>query len=249
MASRTDAVPAPTIIVDEVHVTYRVYASGKRLDRSGRTVGRQGRRSLREVRAVKGVSFVAHEGEVIGVIGHNGSGKSTLFRAMTGLLPVTTGRIWAQGRPTLLGVNAALIDELSGSQNVILGLLGMGMSRAEAVELHDSVAEFAGVEEFIDLPMRTYSAGMAARLKFAIATARPHSILLVDEALNVGDKQFKEKSEARIEALRASASTVMVVSHALGSIIDMCTRVIWIDHGTVRMDGEPDEVVAAYRAQ
>jgi teichoic acid transport system ATP-binding protein len=252
MASMTDGpaspddLRAPTIVIDNVHVTYRVYASGRRISRSDLRVGRVGLRGMREIHALKGVSFVAHEGETVGVVGHNGSGKSTLFRAMAGLLPATIGKVWASDRPTLLGVNAALIAELSGEKNVRLGLLALGMTRRESIELEESVIEFAGLQEHISHSMRTYSAGMAARLRFAIATAKPHSILLLDEALAVGDKNFRATSAQRIDELRASAGTVMVVSHSMSSILEMCTRVIWIDHGLVRMDGDPAEVVAAY---
>jgi teichoic acid transport system ATP-binding protein len=241
-------VGAPTIVVDDVHVKYRVYASGKRVGKKGKAVLAPGVRGAREVHALKGVSFVAHEGETVGVIGHNGSGKSTLFRAISGLLPTTSGRIWAEDRPILLGVNAALLPELSGEKNVKLGLLALGFSAAEAETRTPEIAEFADLEEFIEHPMRTYSAGMGARLRFAIAAAKNHSILLIDEALAVGDREFRAKSEERIRELQEGAGTVMVVSHSMGAILEMSTRVIWIDHGLVRMDGDPQEVVDAYRA-
>jgi len=258
MASKTEALAPeptpgerrPTVIVDDVHITYRVYASGKRMEESDGVIGgrlRKGIRGAREVHAVRGVSFTAHEGETIGVIGHNGSGKSSLFRAMTGLLPPTSGRIWAADRPTLLGVNAALLPELSGDKNVRLGLLALGFSPAEAAAAVPSVAEWADLQAFISHPMRTYSAGMGSRLRFAIASAKQHSILLIDEALSTGDRAFRAKSEARIRELHASAGTVLIVSHSMGSILDMSTRVIWMDHGQIRMDGDPEEVVDAYK--
>lgn len=245
MADRSE----PTLIVNDVHVTYRVYASGKRINRNGLPLRRSDMRGLREIHALRGVSFAAHEGETIGVIGHNGSGKSTLFRAMTGLLPVTQGNVWAEQRPMLLGVNAALLQELSGAKNVRLGLLALGMGRRDIAQLEEGVAEFAGMQEYIDLPMRTYSSGMAARLKFAIATAREHPILLIDEALNVGDKAFRAKSADRIAELRKNAGTVMIVSHSMSSILEMCTRVIWLDHGKIKMDGAPEDVVAEYNGR
>lgn len=227
-------------------MTYRVYASGKRIGASGQPVRRTDLRGVRQIHALRGVSFAVHEGETVGVIGRNGSGKSTLFRVMTGLLPVTGGTVWAKQPPMLLGVNAALLQDLSGAKNVRLGLLALGVGHREIARLEDGVAEFAELEDYIDLPMRTYSSGMAARLRFAIATARSHPILLIDEALNVGDKAFRAKSAERIAELRKDAGTVMIVSHSMKSILDMCTRVIWIDNGQIRMDGDPEEVIAAY---
>ena len=192
------------------------------------------------------MSFVAREGESIGVIGHNGSGKSTLMRSISGLLAPAQGQVFASTRPALLGVNAALIPTLSGEKNVILGGLALGMAPDEIQGKYDDIVEFADLEEFIDLPMKSYSSGMSARLRFSIAVSRDHQILLVDEALAVGDKGFRQKSEARIREMREQAGTVFLVSHSMKSILDTCNRVIWIDHGELKMDGDPREVVAAY---
>ena len=219
---RTPAVLGPpTIVVDDLHVTYRVLATGKRQQ------GQQQRRLLRrriptrgmrEIQAVKGVSFVAHEGEAIGLIGTNGSGKSTLLRAVAGLLPATRGRIWADGHPTLLGVNAALINELSGERNIVLGGLALGMTRQEVRTRYDDVADFAGIGDFLELPMLTYSSGMAARLRFAIASSVQHRILLIDEALATGDAVFRAAARQRIRELREEAGTVFLVSHSLDTV-------------------------------
>ncbi|MGB2977554.1 MAG: ATP-binding cassette domain-containing protein, partial [Propionicimonas sp.] len=170
----------PVVIVDGVHVKYQVFASGKAVGASklGRTT-----RGVRTVHALKGVSFVAYENESIGVIGANGSGKSTLMRAMVGLTPPAEGAVFASSRPNLLGVGAALLPDLSGDRNIVLGGLALGFERSEIESLRDDIVAFAELEEFIDLPMRTYSSGMQARLKFAIAAAKQHEILIVDEAL------------------------------------------------------------------
>jgi teichoic acid transport system ATP-binding protein len=143
-------------------------------------------------------------------------------------------------------VGAALIRDLSGERNVILGGLALGLTLDEIEARFDEIVDFAGIREFIELPMRTYSSGMTARLKFAIATAREHDILIVDEALAVGDKTFRKRSEARIRHIRDNAGTVFLVSHSMQSIRDTCNRVIWINKGDLMMDGEPDEVIAAY---
>lgn len=243
--------PRPMMIADNVHVDYRVYASGKKMSaRESLTSLRsfRGGRDLQTVPALRGVSFTATEGESIGVVGHNGSGKSTLFRAMTGLIPPSAGTILARDRPVLLGVNAALVPELSGENNIRLGLLAMGFSPEEAAARVDEIADFAELNDFIYHPMRTYSSGMGARLKFAIASAKAHSILLIDEALAVGDRRFRTKSEKRINELRESAGLVMIVSHSVGSLKETCERVLWVHKGELVADGPSADVIAEYTA-
>lgn len=235
----------PIIVVDNLHVQYRTFASGKAASERRALLSRQ--RGVRVVNALKGVSFVAHEGESIGVVGHNGSGKSTLMRSIAGFHSPSKGAVYASSRPALLGVNAALLGDLTGEKNVILGGLALGMTPAEIAAKRDEIVEFSGIEEFIDLPMRAYSSGMAARLRFSIAISRAHQILLVDEALAVGDKGFRDKSEQRIRDMREQAGTVFLVSHSMRSILDTCTRVLWIDHGNLKMDGPADQVVEAYQ--
>jgi teichoic acid transport system ATP-binding protein len=241
----------PTVIVDDLHVTYRVFATGKTAgskDTGNRLLKRSpSMRRAREVHALRGVSFTAFEGDAIGVVGTNGSGKSTLLQAIAGLVPSEKGAVYSETNPTLLGVNAAIINELSGERNVILGCLALGLSLEESRAKYQSVVDFSGLKpEFLDLPMRTYSSGMAARLRFAIAAAVTHRVLLVDEALSVGDKGFQKRSEQRIRELRTEAGTVFLVSHALPAIMKTCNRVIWIEQGELRMDGGVDEVIDAY---
>ncbi|WP_460800057.1 ABC transporter ATP-binding protein [Microbacterium sp. GXF0217] len=232
-------------------MNYQVYASGKRMTARESMLSLRslrGGRDLQTVPALRGVTFTANEGESIGVVGHNGSGKSTLFRAMTGLIPPSEGRILARDRPVLLGVNAALVPELSGENNIRLGLLAMGFSPDEAAGQIDEIADFAELNDFIYHPMRTYSSGMAARLRFAIASAKAHSILLIDEALAVGDRRFRTKSEKRISELRGSAGLVMIVSHSVGSLKETCERVLWVHKGELIADGPAADVIAEYVA-
>ncbi|HUP99886.1 MAG TPA: ABC transporter ATP-binding protein [Aeromicrobium sp.] len=247
--SSSDATRVPAVIVDDVHVEYKVLATGKRM-RRGDTSRHllQRARKARRVHALKGVSFVAHAGESIGVIGANGSGKSTLMRAIVGLTPTTQGAIYASSRPAMLGVGAALLRDLSGERNVTLGALALGMSLEEITEQADDIIDFSGIRDFIQYPMRTYSSGMTARLKFAIATAKTHEILIVDEALGTGDRDFKKRSETRIREIRDAAGTIFLVSHSMNSIRETCDRVLWIHKGDLMMDGEPDEVIAAYES-
>jgi len=190
--------------------------------------------------------MVAREGDAIGLIGRNGSGKSTLLRAIAGLLPAEEGHVFTAGRPTLLGVNAALMRDLPGEDNILLGGMAMGLTREEAQARRDWIVEFADLGEFISLPMRAYSSGMAARLRFAIAASTSHEILMIDEALATGDAEFRRRSEKRIMELRQQAGTVFLVSHSLGVVRMTCNRAIWLEKGRVVMDGEANEVVDAY---
>jgi teichoic acid transport system ATP-binding protein len=216
-----------------------------------RLVTRTKAASIREVHAVKGVSFVAYRGEAIGLIGSNGSGKSTLLRAIAGLLPCERGHVYAAGQPSLLGVNAALMNDLPGERNVVLGCLAMGMSPAEVKAKTADIIAFSGINErgdFSSLPMRTYSSGMAARLRFSIAAAKKHDVLLIDEALATGDAKFRRRSEQRVRDLRKEAGTVFLVSHSEQSIRDTCERVIWLESGLIRADGPTADVLKEYEA-
>jgi teichoic acid transport system ATP-binding protein len=249
----------PTVIVDGVDIVYRVNGTGAgrgtataALDRmlGGRKKAEK-RSGVRTVHAVRGVSFTAYRGEAIGLIGTNGSGKSTLLKAVAGLLPVENGRIFTDGQPSLLGVNAALMNDLTGERNVRLGGLAMGMTREQVRDRYDEIVDFSGINEkgdFITLPMRTYSSGMAARLRFSIAAAKDHDVLLIDEALATGDRSFQKRSEQRIRELRKHAGTVFLVSHSNKSIRDTCDRVLWLERGELRMDGPTDDVLKAYEA-
>ncbi|WP_329067698.1 ABC transporter ATP-binding protein [Streptomyces sp. NBC_01429] len=245
--------PTPTVVVDGVHITYKVHGTkggrGSATSALSRIVSRKSAPGVREVHAVKGVSFAAYKGEAIGLIGSNGSGKSTLLKAIAGLLPPSHGRVFTRGQPSLLGVNAALMSDLTGERNVILGGLAMGMSREQVRTRYDDIVEFSGINEkgdFISLPMRTYSSGMGARLRFSIAAAKSHDVLLIDEALSTGDAKFQRRSQRRISELREEAGTVFLVSHSNQSILDTCDRAIWLESGTLRMDGPVAEVIAAY---
>ena len=248
---------APSVLVDDLHVHYRVFgaskgiASGASADASvvRRLLGK-GRRApsgVREVKAVRGVSFVARHGESIGIVGTNGSGKSTLLRALAGLIPPAAGSVFVSGTPSLLGVNAVLMKQLTGERNIMIGGLALGLTSKEVHEKFDEIVEFSGLGDFIYLPMKAYSAGMSARLRFAISTAATPDILMIDEALATGDASFRQKSSERIDEIRSQAGTIFLVSHSLASVRAMCNRVIWIDKGIIRMDGDVDTVTEEYR--
>ncbi|AVZ76508.1 teichoic acid ABC transporter ATP-binding protein [Streptomyces lunaelactis] len=248
----------PTVIADDVHIVYRVSGGSGGKGSATAALNRMIRRdkgesrAIRKVHAVRGVSFTAYRGEAIGLIGTNGSGKSTLLRAIAGLLPTESGKVYTDGQPSLLGVNAALMGDLTGERNVILGGLAMGMSREEIRDRYEGIVDFSGINEkgdFITLPMRTYSSGMGARLRFSIAAAKNHDVLMIDEALSTGDRKFQIRSEARIRELRKEAGTVFLVSHGAKTIRDTCDRVLWLERGELLMDGPTDEVIKAYEKE
>jgi teichoic acid transport system ATP-binding protein len=247
-------VAEPMVVVDDLHVVYRVYGAGGDKGTAAtvllRLLGRKRRASIREVHAIRGMSFVAYRGDAVGIIGRNGSGKSTLLRAIAGLLPPEQGNVYTASQASLLGVNAALMDDLTGERNVILGCLAMGMTKQETRRRYPEIVEFSGVGEFIDLPMKTYSSGMGSRLRFAIAAAKRQEILLIDEALATGDAEFLVKSHNRINELRAQAGTVFLVAHNLEEIELTCNRVIWMERGQIVKQGDDvitlvDEYIAA----
>ena len=188
-------------------------------------------------------------GEAVGIIGANGSGKSTLLRAIAGLQSLESGSIRVRGEVGLLGVGAALKPKVSGYRNVFLGGLAMGLSRDEIDSRMEEIVEFSGLGDAMARPMNTYSSGMRARLAFSIATLRTPDILLIDEALAVGDKNFREKSLQRIREIQAAAGTVIMVTHNLNEIRETCSRAIWLEEGALQADGPADDVLEQYEAR
>jgi ABC-type polysaccharide/polyol phosphate transport system ATPase subunit len=236
-----------TIEVENLSLTYRTQVSRTPNVKEAIVSLGRGHKSVITVNALKGISFNVEHGSVLGVIGSNGAGKSTLMKAVAGLLPPTEGEIRIRGKVSaMLSLGIGFNPNLSGRENVLLGGLAAGLSKAEIEENFDSVVDFAELSEHIDMPMRTYSAGMYSRLAFAVATTINPEVLLIDEALSAGDASFKEKSYTRIQELASQAKTLMVVSHALATIEDLCTEVIWLDHGNIAMQGKPAEVIGAY---
>ncbi|MET0768349.1 MAG: ABC transporter ATP-binding protein, partial [Solirubrobacteraceae bacterium] len=207
----------------------------------------RGERIIREIEALRNVSFEVPHGKVMGVVGANGAGKSTLMRAVAGILPPTSGRIEVQGRvSTLLSLGVGFNRKLTGRENVVLGGLAAGLTRAQLREKYDEIVAFAELEDFMDMPMRTYSSGMYGRLAFAVAVTMEPDILIIDEALSVGDARFRRKSFNRMRKLCAQDRTILLVTHALGSVEKLCDEAIWMDKGQMRMWDEPHAVVEAY---
>jgi len=233
--------------VENVSLTYRTTFERVPTFKTALVRFGRGERAVKVVEAVQDVSFEVAHGTTVGVIGTNGAGKSTLMRMIAGILPPTEGRIRVNGRvSTLLALGVGFNAQLSGRENVVLGGLAAGMSRKEIQERYEEIADFAELGEFIDMPMRTYSSGMYQRLAFAVAVHMDPDILLIDEALSAGDAVFKQKAAAKMKELVGNARTMFLVSHAMASIRELCSEVLWLHKGKVMMHGRPRDVILAY---
>jgi len=242
----------PSVVIDKVSMTYKTTSRSRdEATPAGSTWQMMkpnvGRTTAVSVTALKELSLVVEHGESVGIIGRNGSGKSTLLKIVGGQIPPTAGAVYATSTPVMLGVNAALIPGLSGDQNIVLGCLAMGMTRQQIDDKYAAIVELSGLEEAIHMPMKSYSAGMGSRLRFAIAAAIDPEILIIDEALNTGDAQFKDRTRKRMLELLGQAGTVFLVSHSMSTVLDLCNRAVWIDQGELLADGTPGDVVKSYR--
>jgi len=240
-----------TVSVQDVHLTYRTA-----IDRRANTLRQRllsfarsdVQSNILEVKALRGVSFDVTQGTVVGIVGPNGAGKSTLMRAIAGILPPTRGTIEVNGRvSTLLALGVGFNANLTGRENVMLGGLAAGLSRAEVKERYEEIKAFADLKDgFIEMPMRTYSSGMYSRLAFAVAVHMEPDILLVDEALSAGDAKFRRRASAKMRELMGQARTIFLVSHALGSVVDLCNDALFLQEGQLVARGKPQEIVDMY---
>ena len=242
---------APVIVAEELGKRYLL---GERADAYGTLRGaiagllRRGSGSRREpLWALRGVDLAVEEGEVLGVIGRNGAGKTTLLKLVSRITEPTEGVVRMRGRVgALLEVGTGFNLELTGRENVFFNGAVLGMSRREIQRRFDEIVAFSGVERFLDTPLKRYSAGMYLRLAFSVAAHLEPEIVIVDEVLAVGDAEFRHRCVERMEVLRSEGRTVILVSHDLATVRDLCTRCLLLDRGTVQADGPPDEVVDAY---
>jgi len=199
--------------------------------------------------ALRDVSFNIRSGESVGIIGANGAGKTTLLRLLCGLGRPTTGAVRIEGRvAALLELGAGFHPHLTGRENLYVSGIVLGLSRREVTAQLDTIVEFAELGEFIDQPLRTYSSGMQMRLGFAIAIHVNPAVMMIDEALAVGDAHFQQKCLERIAAFRRAGKTLLIVSHDMATIRLTCTRALWLQHGSLIADGEPADVVTEYEA-
>lgn len=200
-----------------------------------------------ELWALRNISLEIRSGEVFGIVGPNGAGKSTLLKVIARVLRPTSGTVYVRGRVApLLELGAGFEFELTGRENIYLNGTILGFSKRHIDSRIDHIIEFAGLRDFIDVPVRTYSTGMVARLGFAIAADERPDILIVDEILSVGDAEFQTRSFERIQSFQAEGTTILLVSHGLGKVEEMCSRVMWLDHGEVVSLGDPRTVINSY---
>lgn len=199
------------------------------------------------IRSLEDVSFEIHEGERVGLVGHNGAGKSTLLRALSNVYAPTAGRAEIVGEiGSLVDIGLGIDGEATGRENIFIRGALLGLKRKEIEERFGEIVEFSELGEFINMPVRTYSSGMHLRLAFAVATIIRPEILLMDEWLSVGDAAFNEKAEKRLNDLVQSSRILVIASHSRELIEKTCDRVLWFEHGRLRMDGSPQIVCSAY---
>jgi lipopolysaccharide transport system ATP-binding protein len=240
------------LLIDGVSVSFPLYHGESRSLKktvfsvaSGRLGEDRGRRLV--VQALRDVSFALQSGERLGLIGSNGAGKTTLLRTMAGIYEPVAGSITLGGRVTaLLDPGQGMNFDLTGRENIRLRALFNGYTPAQIAELQSEVAAFAELEQFLELPVRTYSSGMVVRLGFALATAIKPQILLMDEWILAGDASFLDRARHRLETMVRGADILVLSSHSADIILRWCNRVIWMDAGQVKADGTPEQVLAAY---
>lgn len=238
------------IVLKDIGVRYRV--PSERIATLKEHVIRRilGRRiEYRELWALRDVNLQVKRGEALGIIGRNGAGKSTLLKVVARVLRPTLGSVWIRGNTSaLLELGGGFHPELTGRENVILKGALLGFSNTQMRQKMDSILEFAELADFIDSPLRIYSSGMVARLGFAVATDVDPDVLIVDEVLAVGDESFRKKSLARMQNFLEVGTTILLVSHSLKDVRELCSRAIWIHEGRIRDSGPAEQVIEAYLA-
>lgn len=236
------------IEVTDVTLRYRLEKAnvGTIKEAAVRTLRRQ--RTTEWINALDGVSFDVDRGEIFAVVGPNGAGKSTLMKIIARVLPPSTGRVIVRGQVApMIELGSGMNPELTARENIILYGAMLGRDPKHMRERVDPIVEWAGVEDFVDVPTRAYSSGMMGRLAFSVATDIEPEVLVVDEVLSVGDKAFRAKSQTRMNQLIHGGSAVVVVSHSLEMLRNLATRAMWLDRGRVKMLGSADDVLSGYQ--
>ncbi|QDC44305.1 ABC transporter ATP-binding protein [Methylophilus medardicus] len=199
------------------------------------------------VKGLQDINIKIDQGERIGLVGHNGAGKTTLLRILSGIYQPTQGSANINGDcVSLINIGLGIDPEATGRENILLRAVMMGMTPAQIKKISHEIVEFTGLGQFIDLPFRTYSTGMQLRLAFAVSTAVKPQILIMDEWLSTGDEEFRERADQRMTEVVSSAEILILASHSKDLLLSNCTRLIWLEHGKIRMDGDPAEVAANY---
>jgi len=242
--------PANLIEVHDVSMRYRVAKSRRRSFREAVFRTLLGRDEIVDIWALKEIDFVLERGGSLGVIGDNGAGKSTLCLLLSQIMAPTSGKVEVAGKVSaLLTLGAGFQPDLTGRDNIFLNGIYLGYTRDEIEGKFDEVVAFSELGEFIDLPVRTYSGGMRARLAFSIAASIQPEILIIDELMGVGDRKFQKKSKARMKELISESQALVVVSHQMDTIRDLCSRTIWLDKGRIVAQGPTEEVVKQYESR
>ena len=235
------------IEVSDVTMRFRMNADRILSLKEFATTALRGKLHYEEFTALNNISFNLEKGETLGLIGRNGAGKSTLLKVISGILKPTEGSVACYGNVVpMLELGSGFDMELTGQENIFLNGAILGYSEEFLKSKYDEIAEFSELGKFLSMPIRNYSSGMLARLAFSVATAVNPEILIVDEILSVGDMAFQEKSRERMMEMMGGGTTVLFVSHNMAQIREMCSRVVWLDHGTVRMLGPTQDVCDAY---
>lgn len=239
------------IQIRNISVAYRLIKERRRSFQAHVINYLKGKRIKAEILwALKNISLDVRQGESLGIIGHNGAGKSTLLKVISGVIKPLEGSINVKGTiAPLIELSAGFDDELTGRENIFLSASILGFLRREIVEKYDNIIDFSELKDFINAPLKSYSSGMVARLGFSIATEVNPDILIIDEILAVGDAHFKQKSKERILEFRRRGITILFVSHNMDEVQNLCDRVLWLDHGNVRMLGDPAKIIDEYESQ
>ena len=240
------------IVIDVKNVTMRFHMNADKMLSLKEYVTRKIRGKIQyfDFTALENISFSVQRGEILGLIGHNGAGKTTLLKLISKILQQTKGTIRIRGNIVpILSLGSGFDGDLTGRENIFLNGAIMGYNEKFLNDKYEKIVEFSELKDFIDVPIRNYSSGMLARLAFSIASMVKPEILIIDEILAVGDASFREKSRARMNELMSGGTTVLFVTHSLQQIRELCNRVIWLDHGKMKMIGDPNEICDIYEAK
>jgi teichoic acid transport system ATP-binding protein len=231
----------PSVILENVTKRYKMYKSNseKLMDI---LFGGKGE----DFFALRNVNFKAEQGDVIGIVGVNGSGKSTLSNIIAGIIPPTYGKVHVEGQASLIAVASGLNNDLTGRENIELKCLMLGFSKKEIKKLEPEIIEFAEIGKFIDQPVKSYSSGMKSRLGFAISVNIDPDVLIIDEALSVGDQTFADKCLDKMNEFKESGKTIFFISHSIGQVKKFCEKALWLEYGEVKDYGTIEEVIPKY---
>lgn len=231
-----------TVIVKNVYKKYKMHRSPKEKLLDVVLPGGYGE----DFFALQDISFTANQGDVIGLVGVNGSGKSTLSNIIAGVIPPTSGEVTSIGTTSIIAISSGLNNQLTGRENIELKCLMLGFKKKEIKEMEPEIIEFADIGKFIDQPVKKYSSGMKSRLGFAISVTVNPDILIVDEALSVGDQVFAQKSKNKMFEFKEKGKTIFFVSHSMGQIKEFCEKAIWLEYGEIKQFGPVKEVIPEY---